>query len=112
MTVVPARLRVITGTPHNVEHALVFFAAAIAFGLGYELPTNVFCVAAVVFCAVVEFVQLAAPGCQRSSPRPLRWRCGGGLRGGTGLSPTGGDPPYTRAAITHIRFPQWLRQIR
>ena len=61
MTVVPAPLRVVTGAPHNVEHALVFLATGIAFGLGYELRITVICVAAVVFCAGLELVQLAVP---------------------------------------------------
>jgi VanZ family protein len=61
MTVVPASLRTVTGLPHNVEHALVFLATGIAFGLSYELRTSVICAAAVIFCAGVELVQLAVP---------------------------------------------------
>ena len=62
MTVVPASLRVVTGTPHNVEHALVFLVTGIAFGLGYELRITVICAAAIVFCAALELLQLAVPG--------------------------------------------------
>jgi len=62
MTIVPAPWRLVTGAPHYVEHALVFLATGIAFGLSYELRTSVFCAAAVVFCAGVELVQLTVPG--------------------------------------------------
>src|SRR5215469_6036226 len=62
MTVVPASLRVVTGAPHNVEHALVFLVTGIAFGLGYELRMTVSCAAAIVFCAALEVLQLAVPG--------------------------------------------------
>jgi VanZ family protein len=62
MTVVPASLRVVTGAPHNVEHALVFLVTGITFGLGYELRMTVICAAAIVFCAALELLQLAVPG--------------------------------------------------
>ena len=62
MTVVPASLRVVTGAPHNVEHALVFLAMGIAFGLGYELRMTGSCAAAIVFCAALELLQVAVPG--------------------------------------------------
>ena len=62
MTVVPTPLRVVTGLPHNIEHALIFSAAGIAVRLGYELRLSVVCAAAVVFCVGLELVQLAVPG--------------------------------------------------
>jgi VanZ family protein len=63
MTVVPPSLRVITGVPHNVEHAMIFLITGAAFGLGYELRLSVmYAAAAVVFCAGLEVVQLAVPG--------------------------------------------------
>ena len=62
MTVVPPSLRVVTGAPHIVEHALIFSAAGIAVRLGYELRLSVGCAAAVVSCAALELVQLAIPG--------------------------------------------------
>jgi VanZ family protein len=62
MTVVPASLRVVTGAPHNLEHALVFLAMGSAFGLGYKLRLPVICAAAIVFCAGLELLQLAIPG--------------------------------------------------
>ena len=62
MTVVPASMRVVTGAPHNMEHALVFLLMGIAFGFGYELRMTVTCAAAIVFCAALELLQLAIPG--------------------------------------------------
>ena len=62
MTVVPPSLRVVTGAPHNVEHAMIFLITGAAFGLGYRLRLRVMCAAAVVFCACLELVQLAVPG--------------------------------------------------
>jgi VanZ family protein len=62
MTVVPPALRVVTGAPHNVEHAVIFFVTGVAFGLGYELRISIIFTAAVVFCAFLEIVQLAVPG--------------------------------------------------
>jgi VanZ family protein len=62
ITVVPPSLRVVTGMPHDVEHAVIFFVTGIAFGLGYELRISIICAAAVVFCAFLEVVQLAVPG--------------------------------------------------
>jgi VanZ family protein len=62
MTVVPVSLRVVTGTPHNVEHALIFLITGIAFGLGYELRMTVICAAAIVFCAALELLQLVVSG--------------------------------------------------
>jgi VanZ family protein len=62
MTVVPTPLRVVTGVPHNVEHALVFLTTGIAVGLGYELRMSIACAAAVMFCAGLEVVQLAVQG--------------------------------------------------
>ena len=62
MTVVPPSLRVVTGAPHNVEHAMIFLITGAAFGLGYQLRLSVICAAAVVFCAYLELVQLAVPG--------------------------------------------------
>ena len=62
ITVVPPALRVVTGMPHEVEHAVIFFVTGIAFGLGYELRLSVMCTSAVVFCACLELVQLVVPG--------------------------------------------------
>jgi len=62
MTVVPASLRFVSGAPHDVEHALVFLVTGIAFGLGYELRMTGSCATAIVFCAVLELLQLAIPG--------------------------------------------------
>ena len=62
MTLVPPTLRVVTGMPHDVEHAVIFLATGVAFELAYELRMSVMCAAAVMFCACLELVQLAVPG--------------------------------------------------
>jgi VanZ family protein len=62
ITVVPPSLRVVTGAPHNVEHAMGFSHHGGAFGLGYQLRLSAMFAAAVVFCACLELVQLAVPG--------------------------------------------------
>ena len=62
MTVVPPSLRVVTGVPHSVEHAIIFLITGAVFGLGHELRLNVMCTAAIVFSACLELVQLAVPG--------------------------------------------------
>jgi VanZ family protein len=62
MTVVPPSLRVVTGAPHDAEHAMAFLITGAAFGLGYQLRLSVMCAAAVVFSACLELVQLAIPG--------------------------------------------------
>jgi hypothetical protein len=36
MTVVPPGARVVTGTPHDVEHAAIFLITGFALGLGYQ----------------------------------------------------------------------------
>ena len=61
LTVTPP-LGVVSGAPHNVEHAIVFLATGIAVGLGYELRMSIACAAAVMFCAGLEVVQLAVQG--------------------------------------------------
>jgi VanZ family protein len=62
MTVVPPSLRVVTGAPHDVEHAGIFLVTGLAFGLAYELRLIIVSAAAVTFCALLELVQLAVPG--------------------------------------------------
>jgi VanZ family protein len=62
MTVVPPSLRVVTGAPHNIEHVGIFVITGLAFGLAYELRVSVICAATVIFCALLELVQLAVPG--------------------------------------------------
>jgi hypothetical protein len=62
LTVVPPSLRVVTGAPHDVEHAMVFLITGIAFGLGYKLRLSIICAAGVAFCAGLELIQLAVPG--------------------------------------------------
>jgi VanZ family protein len=67
LTVVPPSLRPTTDAPHDVEHAAAFLIVGILFGLAYEGRERVLSVGAVVFCAMVEVLQLYVPG------RHARW---------------------------------------
>jgi VanZ family protein len=62
MTIVPPSLRVGTGAPHNVGHAGIFVITGLAFGLANELRLSVICGSAIMFCTLLELVQLAVPG--------------------------------------------------
>jgi VanZ family protein len=62
MTVVPPGVRVVTGAPHDVEHAVIFLITGFALGLGYQLRLSITCAAAVMFCGCLEVLQLAVPG--------------------------------------------------
>jgi VanZ family protein len=67
LTVVPPSLRPVTDAPHDVEHAAAFLIVGILFGLAYEGRERILSVGAVVFCAMVEILQLYVPG------RHARW---------------------------------------
>jgi VanZ family protein len=67
LTVVPPSLRPTTDAPHDVEHAAAFLIVGILFGLAYEGRERILSVGAVVFCAIVEVLQLYVPG------RHARW---------------------------------------
>jgi VanZ family protein len=62
LTVVPPSLRPTTPVPHKMEHAVIFFVNAMAFGFGYPRRELLLGVGAVVFCAVVEISQLFVSG--------------------------------------------------
>jgi len=61
LTIVPAELRPTTPVPHDVEHAGIFFAEGIAFGIGYPRHDWLLSAAAILFCAAIELAQLAVP---------------------------------------------------
>jgi VanZ family protein len=67
LTVVPPSLRPTTDAPHDVEHAAAFLIVGILFGLAYDGRERILSVGAVVFCAIVEVLQLYVPG------RHARW---------------------------------------
>jgi VanZ family protein len=62
LSVVPPALRPETGTPNNIEHFLIYFAAGFAFGLGYKLARTLLAILSVMFCGCIEVLQLFVPG--------------------------------------------------
>jgi VanZ family protein len=67
LTVVPPNLRPTTDAPHDVEHAAAFLIAGILFGWAYAGRERILSIGAVVFCAIIEFLQFYIPG------RHARW---------------------------------------
>ena len=67
LTVVPPNLRPTTDAPHDIEHAAAFLITGVLFGLAYAGHERILSVGAVVFCAVIEILQLYVPG------RHARW---------------------------------------
>jgi VanZ family protein len=67
LTYVPPSLRPVTGAPHNLEHFVIFFAAGVAFGLGYSRNPAAVALALALFAGVLELGQLFVPG------RDARW---------------------------------------
>jgi VanZ family protein len=61
LSVVPPGLRPETGTPHHLEHFLIFAATGLAFGLGYRKHSLV-APLLVAFSGGVELAQLFVPG--------------------------------------------------
>jgi hypothetical protein len=66
LTVVPPSLRPTTDAPHDVEHAVAFLILGILFGLAYARRERVLSAGLVVFCAMIEILQLYVPA--------YRWR--------------------------------------
>ena len=60
LSLVPAHYRPVTALPHSLEHLTIFFAAGLAFGIGY--PQRHRFPALLVFTAVIEMAQLVVPG--------------------------------------------------
>jgi VanZ family protein len=67
LIVVPPNLRPTTDAPHEVEHAPAFLITGVLFGLAYAGRERILSVGAVVFCAIIEILQLFVPG------RHARW---------------------------------------
>jgi hypothetical protein len=76
LTGVPPNLRPTTDAPHGVEHAAAFLIVGILFGLAYAGRERILCVGAVVFCAMIEVLQIYNPGGMRAGSTSLwtRWR--------------------------------------
>jgi hypothetical protein len=61
LTVVPPNLRPTTDAPHDIEHAAAFLMTGILFGLAYVGRGWILSIGAVLFCAMIEIVQLYVP---------------------------------------------------
>jgi VanZ family protein len=59
---VPPALRPLSHLPHALEHLLLFLLTGVAFGLGYREQRLTMALAAVPVTAVLELLQLLAPG--------------------------------------------------
>jgi VanZ family protein len=62
LSLVPPSLRPETGAPHDVEHFLIYYGAALAFALGYEVRYTLLAALLVAFSGAVELAQLLVPG--------------------------------------------------
>jgi VanZ family protein len=62
LSVVPANSRPITFVPHKAEHAAIFLAAGICFGMAYLGREWLLSIGAIIFCAAIELLQLYVPG--------------------------------------------------
>jgi VanZ family protein len=62
LSLVPRDLRPATGAPHHLEHFIPYFATGLAFGLGYDRKHNVLALLLVLFCGLIEVMQLLVPG--------------------------------------------------
>ena len=62
LSLVPAHDRPVTALPHALEHLTIFFAAGLAFGIGYPQRHGFQFLALLVFSAVIEMAQLVVPG--------------------------------------------------
>ena len=67
LTAVPPNLRPTTDAPHEIEHAAAFLITGVLFGLAYAGRERILSVGAVIFCAIIEILQLYVPG------RHARW---------------------------------------
>jgi VanZ family protein len=67
LTAVPPDFRPTTDAPHDVEHAAAFLILGLLFGVAYVGRERTLIVGLVVFCAMIEILQLYVPG------RHARW---------------------------------------
>jgi VanZ family protein len=61
LSVIPAENRPVTPAPHDFEHAAIFLALGLAFGLGYRRHL-IQMLGLIAFSAAVELIQLGIPG--------------------------------------------------
>lgn len=62
LSVSPPSLRPQTDVPHDLEHFLIYFAAGLAFGLGYHRKPGLMAILLVFFAGSVEIAQLFVSG--------------------------------------------------
>jgi VanZ family protein len=62
LTVVPPSSRPTTSAPHEMEHAAIFLATGISFGMVYVEREWLLSIGAISFCAAIELLQLYIPG--------------------------------------------------
>ena len=62
LSLVPPGDRPSTFVPHKMEHAGIFLFDGVAFGIAYCNHQWLASVIAVIFCAGLEFAQMAVPG--------------------------------------------------
>jgi VanZ family protein len=62
LSLVPAHDRPVTALPYSLEHLTIFFAAGVAFGIGYPQRRLFQFVALLAFTAAIELAQLLVPG--------------------------------------------------
>lgn len=62
LSIVSPEMRPQTDVPHNLEHFLIFWLTALAFGLGYRTRHGLLTILLVIFSGAVEIAQLFVPG--------------------------------------------------
>jgi VanZ family protein len=62
LSLVPPGARPTTFVPHKIEHAGIFFADGIVFGIAYLGYKWLLSIGAVIFCAGIELAQSMVPG--------------------------------------------------
>ena len=63
LSLVPPNLRPETGTPHILEHFIIYAAAGFTFGLGFSRRSHgMLAIFLVIFCGFIEIAQLFVPG--------------------------------------------------
>jgi VanZ family protein len=62
LTLIPPGARPTTLLPHKIEHAGIFLAVGISFGMAYLGRERLLSIGAIVFCAAIELAQLLVPG--------------------------------------------------
>ena len=62
LSLVPPSLRPETGTPHILEHFIIYAATGLAFGLGFSRRHDLLAMFLILFSGSIEIAQLFVPG--------------------------------------------------